>query len=287
MAMTWRGVMAPLNQGDSIGRRIPIKNIDTDSRKMPIPFRWRPADFGGHTGAVAIGMVDRAWIEGGKLWGEGRFDDEDANARTVFSKIKRRFLRHISVDLEPKTNKLMAATVLDVPAFEEAEVLEIHDTEDGPEEQRLNRSESMVFAVGTMDDEHVEWGIDPAVTAVGPEDDDEYDITTFAVEAEYAYQQYIAGTFREEWDDEGQFANWIERVGGHLPRYVKRIAKHLQRKGFSESHSIATAISTIKRHCSTGDASFPGVNIVNAASRAEACAAVAEWNLLKAKARAT
>lgn len=433
MAMTWRGVMAPLGQKDGIGRMIPIRNVDTDSRKMPIPFRYRPADFGGHHGAIPIGTVDRVWIEAGKLWGEGRFDDEDDTARTVFSKIKRRFLRHISVDLEPKTNKLMAATILDVPAFEESEVLDIaDDTDEEPaEENKTRRLESVAFAVATVDDEeHLEWNLDSEST-----EEEGYDITVFAAETEIAYQTYLLSTrfavsgspglpiadrgrawdsgaatkrvaawangdasklaraymwkdadkdpttaaayklpfadvidgkltivpkaifaiasvlqggrggvnipdedtkkirskiaglyskmskkfgekldvpwanensthaaadidayaveiehayqqFLLEWEKEGQRFNWVEDVGG-LPSYIKRIAKHLKRKGFSESHAIATAVNAAKKMCATADVSFPGVQHVNPGSRAEACAAVASWEAKKAKARAT
>ena len=290
MAMTWRGVMAPLGQKDGIGRRIPIRNVDTDSRKMPLPFRYRPADFGGHHGSVPIGTVDRAWIEGDKLWGEGRFDDEDETARTVFSKIRRKFLRHISVDLEPGTNKLMAATVLDVPAFEDAEVMTISDDSEESDPERRVALESVTFAVASSDDDHLEWDTLDDDRPDEPEDvddqDDEYDLTAFSVAAEAAYQQYLLSPLAEVSDEEVQFANWISRMNEHLPRYVKRIAKHLQRKGFTESHSIATAINAVRKACRTGDLNWPGVQIENPGSRAEACAALAQWEALKAKAKA-
>lgn len=80
--------------------------------------------------------------------------------------------------------------------------------------------------------------------------------------------------------------NWVEQTGG-LPTYIKRIAKHLQRKGMTESHAIATAVNAAKKMCATGDVNFPGVQAVNAASRAEACAAVADWERKKAQAHAS
>lgn len=79
----------------------------------------------------------------------------------------------------------------------------------------------------------------------------------------------------------GHFANWVEKAGG-LPSYIKRIAKHLQKKGFDESRAIATAVNATKRMCATGDLNFPGVQQVNAGSRAQACEAVAEWEAKKA-----
>lgn len=72
--------------------------------------------------------------------------------------------------------------------------------------------------------------------------------------------------------------NWVEDRGG-LPPYIKRVAKHI---GGSESESIAAAINFAKHVCSTGDVkNWPGVQNVNAGSRAEACAAVAAWEALK------
>lgn len=83
--------------------------------------------------------------------------------------------------------------------------------------------------------------------------------------------------------------NWIEECGG-LPKYIKRITKHLQEKGMPQSQAIATAVNAAKKMCKTGDTNFPGKQDVNPGSRAEACTAVAEWEKLKAcaaKKRAT
>lgn len=63
----------------------------------------------------------------------------------------------------------------------------------------------------------------------------------------------------------------------HLPPYIKRIEKHLVKKGMTKSHAIATAVNAAKKMCSTGDLNFPGSQQVNPGSRAEACAAVAQW----------
>lgn len=77
--------------------------------------------------------------------------------------------------------------------------------------------------------------------------------------------------------------NWVDKQGG-LPGYIKRIEKHLERKGMSKSHAIATAVNVAKKMCASGDVNWPGKQQVNAGSQAEACAAVARWNQMKAAA---
>lgn len=85
--------------------------------------------------------------------------------------------------------------------------------------------------------------------------------------------------------DESPRKNWVEEQGG-LPSYIERIAVHLKAKGMPTSQAIATAVTAAKRMCATGDLNWPGLQNVNPGSRAEACAAVARWNAMKAAARA-
>jgi 2'-5' RNA ligase len=63
----------------------------------------------------------------------------------------------------------------------------------------------------------------------------------------------------------------------HLPPYIKRISKHLRSKGMAEGRAIATAVNAAKKMCATGDLNFPGSQQVNPGSKAQACAAVAQW----------
>lgn len=67
----------------------------------------------------------------------------------------------------------------------------------------------------------------------------------------------------------------------HIPKYIKRIAKHLQEGGMEEGHAIAAAKNAAQKMCDTGDLNFPGKQDVNPGSRAEACAAIAEWDAQK------
>jgi len=86
-------------------------------------------------------------------------------------------------------------------------------------------------------------------------------------------------------EEEFKRRNWVSRVGG-LPKYIKRISRHLRAKGMTESHAIATAVNAAKKMCSNAaDAlNFPGAQQVNPGSKAEACAAVASWERKKAQA---
>ncbi|MFJ2774652.1 hypothetical protein [Streptomyces sp. NPDC087300] len=87
--------------------------------------------------------------------------------------------------------------------------------------------------------------------------------------------------------DSAEFANWVQKTGtGHLPRYIKRISKHLTKKGMTKGHAIATAVNAAKKMCATGDLNWPGLQSVNAGSKAQACKAVAEWEAKKAEAKA-
>jgi 2'-5' RNA ligase len=83
-------------------------------------------------------------------------------------------------------------------------------------------------------------------------------------------------------DDAVDGFNWVTKAGG-LPKYIKRIAKHLKAKGMDASRAIATAVNAAKKMCATGDVNFPGKQQVNPGSKAEACAAVADWEAKKAK----
>lgn len=93
----------------------------------------------------------------------------------------------------------------------------------------------------------------------------------------------LADCFADPWDPD-EF-NWVSDVGG-LPQYIKRIAKHLGEKGRPQSQAIATAVNAAKKMCSTGDLNWPGLQHVNPGSRAEACAAIKDWEAKKARARA-
>lgn len=72
--------------------------------------------------------------------------------------------------------------------------------------------------------------------------------------------------------------NWVENTGG-LPSYIDRIARHLHtEQGMTISHAIAAAIETVKRWAAGGGGVKPD-------TRAQAQAAVAEWEAKRAASR--
>jgi hypothetical protein len=78
--------------------------------------------------------------------------------------------------------------------------------------------------------------------------------------------------------------NWWEKVGG-LPDLVTRVAKHLvSEKHKTESTAIATAISQIRKVCSTG-MTFGGKVKVHPDTKAEYCKAAAEIEAKRAAAK--
>lgn len=105
---------------------------------------------------------------------------------------------------------------------------------------------------------------------VGPADDLSDPIMDLMVEM----------TMLAEAGDDGEF-NWVSDAGG-LPPYIKRISAHLEEKGMAKSRAIATAKNAAAKMCETGDLNFPGLQEVNPGSKAEACAAVADWEAKRA-----
>lgn len=72
--------------------------------------------------------------------------------------------------------------------------------------------------------------------------------------------------------------NWVEDEGG-LPRFIEDIAVALVKDGHDRSKAIAIAVSRVKKWAAGGED-------VKADTRAKAVKAVAEWEKMKASAKA-
>ena len=72
--------------------------------------------------------------------------------------------------------------------------------------------------------------------------------------------------------------NWIENEGG-LPRYIESVALGIMKSGKTREQAIPIAISRIKRWAA-------GLDGVKKDTQARAIAALAQWEKMKASARA-
>ncbi|SHL52904.1 hypothetical protein SAMN05443637_1355 [Pseudonocardia thermophila] len=92
--------------------------------------------------------------------------------------------------------------------------------------------------------------------------------------------------------DKSPRKNWIDRLPAGLQKafeksIIYRAAVHMHRRGMSVGHAIASAINWAKHICATGDVKqWRGLQQVRPPSRAQACAAVALWESMKAAAKA-
>ena len=106
---TWRGVLAPLGVfASSRDRRLLARPGDgvPRTRPLPLPLLYQDALAPGHEGGVPVGVIDRTWIEGDLLMGEGRFDMEDERAADVARKVHQNWLRFVSVDLDDDSHEI-------------------------------------------------------------------------------------------------------------------------------------------------------------------------------------
>lgn len=132
----WRGPILALDTLSGDGR-IVASHEGEISRPLPIrgAFRYASADWGGHDGAVSVGTIDRVWVDGKAVMGEGRLDMANPVARDVYRKIRDGFAGNVSVDLDniawEETEdgimmvtdwRIAGATLVDIPAFHEASV---------------------------------------------------------------------------------------------------------------------------------------------------------------------
>jgi hypothetical protein len=95
----WRGVLAPLDTLSGDGRMIKSA-AGVRSRPYPLPFLAQESLEPGHFGAVGAGRIDRIWVEGGNLMGEGRFDLSDEQGRAWARRMADGFAGGVSVDLD-------------------------------------------------------------------------------------------------------------------------------------------------------------------------------------------
>lgn len=161
----WRGVLAPLDTKSGDGRIIATPAA-LRVREAPRSLLWQPELSDYHGGAVVVGRIDRVWEENGFLMGEGPFDLGDEMAQKAARQLGEGFSNGVSVDLDDFTMveawhyadgapipddvlevadwdelweegarpismmtdwRLMAATLVSQPAFNEARLVPVYD----------------------------------------------------------------------------------------------------------------------------------------------------------------
>lgn len=154
----WRGPLTV--EGSETGDGREFKPEALTWADLPLPLRWNKEDSHGgepHTVAVNVGRIDRIWRDdNGLIMGEGMLDLSDDDGQKVHDKIKGKFLRGVSVDVDSikdadmelvwptdpdsdgegpdpfdmlfaapekvvfNKGRIRAATLVDIPAFAEA-----------------------------------------------------------------------------------------------------------------------------------------------------------------------
>jgi hypothetical protein len=141
----WRALVGFEGRPTGDGRFIDPGAIEAAS--LPMPLRWTPTDLGGHQGAVIVGRIDRlVRLANGAIIAFGVIDLGSDDGREVVRLIRGRFLSGVSMDLDStaselatlstdpvtgkktqasvvSTGRLRAATLLAIPAFDEARIV--------------------------------------------------------------------------------------------------------------------------------------------------------------------
>lgn len=152
----WQGVLAPMNTRSGDNRMIAAPDGPPNFRTLPLPLLYQQATADNHDNSVVVGNITRVWAQDGMLMGEGTFDLGDEAARDVVRKIDDGYHRWVSVRLDKESRqyrfykgdqeipeyeldsyaddgsinavsvstdwRLMSATLVAEPAFEEAAI---------------------------------------------------------------------------------------------------------------------------------------------------------------------
>lgn len=265
----WRGPIAVEGTPTGDGRVIePGALTWSATPDDPILLRYAPADVGAHTGAQVVGRIYGIWREDdGRIMAEGDFDLGSEVGREAARQVAEKLTRGVSIDIDEIEFTLTRA----LPADDtDAQLAAMAAQPEGEKRAIVARRErgTEVMSTTSARIRGVTLVSIPAFAETRIDlipDDEPFSLAASAYLAAY---------------------NWVEDQGG-LPPYIDRIRKHLEKKGMTESHAIAVAVNAVKRMCASGDTNFPGRQNVNVGSRAEACAAVARWEAMKTRAKAS
>jgi Phage Mu protein F like protein len=178
----WEGTLAIEGVETGDGRMFAVEALTW--RDLPIPLMYQKVTSHGGIDDVTVnvGSIDEIWRDGNLLWGRGRIDMEDPNGVEVARKMQQGFIRGVSIDADSikdadiefvfppsapgadladdmlhdlfatpeltifNKGRVSAATVVNIPAFQEAKLFLI-DTATGA----LVAAGSSFAAVGSHD----------------------------------------------------------------------------------------------------------------------------------------
>jgi hypothetical protein len=296
-AARWAGPIGIEGQMTGDGRLIQLEALRWDA--LPIPLRYVSADVGAHQGAVVVGRINtierlsldeanarlakmnRPLIVGtgaeNVVWGGGDFDLGGRYGKEAARVVGDKFMNGVSMDLDDVAFEVrVAAEAAAMVVSGEGVQLSAPDEDGRVTVKDVAPDDEVMVTLGAR--------VRAATIVAVPAFADAQITLTASAAVRGKRLSNQPGVLKAEHRDPTAY-NWVEKVGG-LPDYIKRIAKHLQEKGKDESQAIAIAVNVVKKMCATGDLNFPGKQEANAGSRAEACAAVADWEAKKAAAHA-
>lgn len=96
----FRGPLAPLDVLTGDNRLVATPDGGVRTRQAPLPLLWQPALSDGHDGGMVAGRIDRVWVEGGLLMGEGPFDLESEAGEEAARLVNEKLSNGVSVDLD-------------------------------------------------------------------------------------------------------------------------------------------------------------------------------------------
>jgi hypothetical protein len=184
---TWRGVLAPMGVRSGDNRMLAAPDGEPQYRTLPLPLLYQRATADGHDNSIVVGAIDKVWVQDGMLMGEGRFNTKSAEARDVVQQIQDGFHRWVSVRIDNETRefryyregrqleafevaatedtsgieavsvartwRLMSATLLAEPAFQEA-AISVLSADDGAEVLAASGFDTEVFEFPEFEKAH-------------------------------------------------------------------------------------------------------------------------------------
>lgn len=136
----WRGVIGA--EGRLTGDRRMIEFGALTFASFPLPLRWVREDYGGHDGAVIVGLIDSIERgEDGLIHASGVLDMGSPEGREAARLIRGQFLHGVSLDLDAvdmeqrevlatRAGRVRAATLVAIAAFVEARLELVEEAED-------------------------------------------------------------------------------------------------------------------------------------------------------------